>query len=480
MSTTSSQTANEDGKSQPVSRLQTVTVLVAGPVSSSKSTSIGVLVKGQLDTPERPMWMEVDKHRHEHESKNTSSISSHFMQRDNRVVELINLCGHLKYLKQTLLGMTGQGADYALLMVNITDGLGEASKRGGDEITDMGLEHLTALIHLEIPFMIVLTKLDSMTEVKVLMEAHRQIHDVLRENDRKAISLKLDKSYRLKEGYMAYAELISHDPSIVPVLCTSNRTGLNMDALRDLLFALRPRPLWKLEDLTSDVFYITSVYRLPHFGIIVAGDAKSRIPVRVGDTWYAGPHTVGRTTSFVSAKIRSIHNNDTRDDHKEVTELLPGESGCLCLRWTEDELKREDIRKGMILTRDPETIRASVVSQFIARVMVLQHHTSISHETQFVVHAGKIRQAAKVLMDDEDNKTDATGSKEEDKPKNIPKPIKVLRLGDVATVQFQWLFRPEYLEVGTKFLARESRCRLIGEVINPDSAKTSQADSRST
>ena len=443
MSSASASSASKDDASPISTRLQTVTVLVAGPVSSSKSTSIGVLVKGQLDTPEHPMWMEVDKHRHEHESKNTSSISSHLMQRDNRVVELINLCGHLKYLKQTLLGMTGQGADYSLLMVNIADGLGEATKRG-DEITDMGLEHLTALIHLEIPFMIVLTKLDSMKDVKVLEEAHRQIHRVLRENDRKAVSLKLDKSLRLKEGYMVYAELLGHDPSIVPVLCTSNRTGLNMDALRDLLFALRPRPLWRPEDLTSDVFNITSVYRLPHFGIIVAGDVKSRIPIKVGDLWHVGPHTVGRTTSFVPSKIRSIHNNDTRDDRKEVTELLPGESGCLCLRWTEDELRREDIRKGMILTHDPETVRTSVVWEFLAKVTVLQHHTTIKNNCQFVLHIAHVRQAAKIIVEGE----------------------QVLRLGDVSTVKFQWLFRPEYVEVGTRFLAREGRCRLIGEVVS--------------
>jgi peptide/nickel transport system ATP-binding protein len=49
---------------------------------------------------------------------------------------------------------------------------------------------------------------------------------------------------------------------------------------------------------------------------------------------------------------------------------------------------------------------------------------------------------------------------------NHTKPAKVLRLGDVATVRFQWLFRPEYIEVGTRFLARESRCRLIGEVVS--------------
>ena len=309
---------------EPAGRVQTVTVLVAGPVSSAKSTSIGVLVKGKLDAPDSPMWMEVDRHRHEHESKNTSSISTHYMQRGTKVVELVNLCGHLRYLKQTFLGMTGQGADYAILAINVIDGLGAASTKADGETVDMGLEHLNALVHLEIPFLIVLTKVDSIpkgtpadgeTPNDVKVRGGSQADPPLLPGLRPQGSGLEDGQEPPPQGrLLGIRRSLAHDMGIVPVICTSNRTGI--ERAEECLYRLPPRPPWKASDITADVFFITSVYRPPHFGIIVAGDVKARAPIKVGEIWHVGPHTTGKTTAFVPAKstrfTTTIHERITR------------------------------------------------------------------------------------------------------------------------------------------------------------------------
>jgi len=62
---------------------------------------------------------------------------------------LIDLCGHEKYLKTTMLGMVGMVPDYILVVVGANFGLSWMTK-----------EHLGIALALEIPFFIVVTKID--------------------------------------------------------------------------------------------------------------------------------------------------------------------------------------------------------------------------------------------------------------------------------------------------------------------------------
>ncbi len=65
------------------------------------------------------------------------------------MIHLIDLCGHEKYLKTTMLGMVGYLPDYILIVVGSNFGLSRMTK-----------EHLGIALALEIPFFIVLTKID--------------------------------------------------------------------------------------------------------------------------------------------------------------------------------------------------------------------------------------------------------------------------------------------------------------------------------
>jgi GTPase len=112
-----------------------------GNVDSGKSTLIGVLTNNCLDDGRGGARSSVLKHRHEQENGRTSAVTVEIMgynkdgsqivatarshtqrwaevvERADRTVTLIDLCGHEKYLKTTLFGLTGLMPDFALLVV---------------------------------------------------------------------------------------------------------------------------------------------------------------------------------------------------------------------------------------------------------------------------------------------------------------------------------------------------------------------------
>jgi elongation factor 1-alpha len=102
---------------------QHIRVAVVGDVDSSKSTLIGTLVTGTLDDGRGLARSKITKHQHERDSGRTSSISTHLvglsedtyetvtggyqkivLQAD-RIVTLMDLAGHEKYLKTTVGGV---------------------------------------------------------------------------------------------------------------------------------------------------------------------------------------------------------------------------------------------------------------------------------------------------------------------------------------------------------------------------------------
>ena len=94
---------------------------------------------------------------------------------------MIDLCGHAKYLKTTILGMVGMQPDYILIVVGANFGLSRMTK-----------EHLGIALALEIPFFIVMTKID-MVEDHVLEKTLGDIKKLLKASsvNKKALVMKL-------------------------------------------------------------------------------------------------------------------------------------------------------------------------------------------------------------------------------------------------------------------------------------------------
>lgn len=121
-------------------------IAMIGNVDSGKSTLIGVLTNSALDDGRGSARSLVLKHRHEQENGRTSAVTvdimgyrgeeqviptarnhiqrwAEVMEKSDHSVTLIDLCGHEKYLKTTLFGLTGLMPDYCLLVVGSNMGV---------------------------------------------------------------------------------------------------------------------------------------------------------------------------------------------------------------------------------------------------------------------------------------------------------------------------------------------------------------------
>lgn len=86
---------------------------------------------------------------------NTTNISSwqEVCESSAKVVTLLDTCGHPRFLKTTISGLTGHSPDYACLVVD--------SRVGG--VSEMTKEHLALSTALGLPTFVVVTKMDVAT-----------------------------------------------------------------------------------------------------------------------------------------------------------------------------------------------------------------------------------------------------------------------------------------------------------------------------
>jgi GTPase len=164
-------------------------ICIIGNVDSGKSTLVGVLTKGMNDDGRGSARTRVFNYAHEQGTGRTSSVAQEIMGFDSagnqktperfnqnknkywaevvkmssKIVTLIDLCGHEKYLKTTMFGMVGFAPDYGLIVVGANYGLAKMTK-----------EHLGISIALELPFFIVITKID-MAPAEKLKETENEI-----------------------------------------------------------------------------------------------------------------------------------------------------------------------------------------------------------------------------------------------------------------------------------------------------------------
>lgn len=153
-----------------------IRVAVVGNVDAGKSTLIGTLVSSFLDDGRGSSRTSIMKHRHEIESGRTSTATSHLLgfrhsgepisgrdkvranrmksedeiaRESYRIITLMDLAGHEKYLKTTIHGVSSGMADYGLILVN-----------SRHPPTHMTQHHLNLCCSFGIPVIVVFTKVD--------------------------------------------------------------------------------------------------------------------------------------------------------------------------------------------------------------------------------------------------------------------------------------------------------------------------------
>lgn len=411
------------------------------------SSLTGVLFSGELDNGNGSARNYVARHQHEIETGKTSDISSRSLYCGNgKSVTLIDLCGHEKYLKTTLCGITGQFPDYAIVVV--------ASNRG---ILKMTKEHLGILFYMQIPVIIAITRADmapvdtynnTIKGIKTLCKTYNKSHDILNElpsfeNGENEITPELLEKCNI------ICNKLEKAPDYIPVITVSNKTGYYIDVLKNILFNLKPRKLWDNADTSRSIFYIDSVFSPAGIGIVLSGILKGK-SIKTGDTLYLGPIS----QNFMQLRVKSLHNNF----RQMVGQLNDHQRGCLAISPinTKQELTRDMITRGMLVVSDEEMIK-NVCYKFKAEIQVLHHSATIGLGYSPVIHSGSIRQSARVVGIE----------------KIVHKGVNIdlsstenpsIKTGEKALVEFKFKYKPEFLEINTTFFFREGSTRGVGMI----------------
>jgi small GTP-binding protein len=409
-----------------------------GNVDSGKSTLTGVLTKGCIDNGRGLARSYIFQHEHEKISGRTSSIGHHIVgfnskgeilqkkkngkwmkwqeivEQSEKIITFYDLAGHEKYLKTTIYGLSSFNLDYCIVVI-------------GGAINHMTREHIHVCLSLQIPFIIVLTKID-ITPPNIRDETMKKIENMCLN--------KLKKIPWILKSKQDIHSIIGKE-NIQPIFEVSNVTMECMEELKYYMSLLFPRKLYINEKQQQFQLQIDGKYSITGFGTVVSGLVKSG-NIKVNDTVYLGPNHLGQ---FIPSKIKSIHIK-----LKNETELNAGIYGCVCLR----NIDKHMIQKGMVLL-DESAIK-KVVRRFTALIQILNNHsTTIKPNYQPYLHIEHIRQSAKLLhIEKMGNDSDKY----------------ILRNGDKAKVHLEFLYKGEYINKNMKLLFRDGLIKASGIIID--------------
>ncbi|KAJ3095331.1 GTP binding protein [Physocladia obscura] len=297
-----------------------IRVAIVGGADAGKSTLLGVLADSELDNGRGKSRLNLLRHRHEIESGRTSSIGHQIIgfnargalvnygttnistleqicESSAKIVSFMDMCGHPKYQKTTLSGLTGHSPDYACLIIG--------ANAGG--VSEVPREHLGVAVALMVPVFIVITKVD----VASVEQLTRTVNSLLRLLKSPGICRVPMIIQNEDDLVVAVSSLVSS--RVIPIFLTSSVTGENMNLLEKFLnllpkdsTAITSEPDQQIESNEAE-FSIEETYNISDLGYVVGGLLLSgQISTSYSqklDKYYLGPDR-GR---FVPIRITSIH-----------------------------------------------------------------------------------------------------------------------------------------------------------------------------
>jgi elongation factor 1-alpha len=409
----------------------TIKIAVTGNVDSGKSTLIGVLMNNKLDDGRGSSRSLILRNKHEKETGRTSCIShnsfSEVVNDQRKILSLIDLAGHEKYLKTTIFGLSGLFADSGLVLVSANMG-----------ITQMTREHMMLLLFLKIPFLILVTKIDMVPE---------NIKNLTINKLKKMMNIQMfkKKSYlfpedekKCKEEIIKFNNLPNNLNTFIPIIPISNKTGININNLKSFLLNLNPKNHWINENIDGTIMYIDSKFSVKGIGLVVSGTVRGE-SIKINDKLWIGPIN----DNFIPFKVKSIHNNL----RENVNQLNSNDAGCIAIRFISKEIiTKNQIRKGVVVISN-ENFKKNVVESFRAEVTILNHSSTITDNYTPVIQCGLVRQTAKINILEIDDKK------------------RVLRTGSKAIVIFKFCYKKEYLETGKIFFFRDGNTKGYGTIL---------------
>lgn len=434
-----------------------IRVAVVGNVDAGKSTIIGTLTSSLLDDGRGSSRTSIMKHRHEIESGRTSTASTHLLGfrstgeaiagRDSlrtnrnksedevakesyRIITLMDLAGHEKYLKTTIHGVTSGMADYALILVN-----------SRHPPTHMTHHHLNLCVSFGIQVIIVFTKIDGCPD-HAFKTSKTEVYKMLRAPDigKKAFEIRNEEDIATCMGKLN---------SLAPVISTSCVTGEGIDLLKKMLFTLPKRRKHEKKLQRPFEFLVDDIFNVPGVGSVVSGFVNAgSLTVGANANVYVGPIEDG---SFIKTVAKSAHIARINTSH-----VTSGQSACLALALNKD--MRKKLRRGMVVLRESPTS----TMEFEAEICVLKGEgTTIRRSYQAYVHILNVRQSAYAkkieIVNNHVSGIPTTHTALYGEDNEI-----ILRPGSRAKVHFEFAQRPEYVRPGMRMLFRDGRVRGVG------------------
>jgi len=182
--------ATESASEEDYSHTEQIRISIAGPSTSGKSSLLGTLTSSSLDNGRGKSRLSLLKHRHEISSGITSSVAQeligyaegtppsvvnyasgnvaawddiHAASNGGRLAFVSDLPGSIRYLKSSLRGLVSWAPHYVMLCIPANCGEEPTeTEAGSDHIAeiDLCLAYLDLCLKLEVPVLIVITKLD--------------------------------------------------------------------------------------------------------------------------------------------------------------------------------------------------------------------------------------------------------------------------------------------------------------------------------
>jgi GTPase len=445
------------------SKIEEISIVICGPVDAGKSSLVGVLTTGELDDGRGKARKSVFHHNHELETGRTSSISQNVIKyqiNDNKihlintkvnrkieprviipnglddmnadydkVVSLIDLAGHEKYLKTTVHGITGMFPDRGIVVIGANTG-----------ITKLTREHIGLLLCVRIPFMIIITKIDMAPE-QIYLDLQNTLKKLLQRNaPDKILHFINNDNHSNNELTNNYIKMIAN-PDIVPVISISNKNGYNINNLHKIIYKIPPRDKFINQSSKGTIVYLDGNFSVPGIGLVVSGVIKEGT-IKVKQKMFMGPYN----GEFVPVMIRSIHNN-LRED---ILEIGPNVQGCFAIKFLDINIPRASIKKGFVLIDNINNWKNNLVSSFIAKIKILHHSSAIETGYCPVVHCGPIKQSAYMkLLNDNSINTKTS-----------------IKTGDTTIVSFTFARHPELIEENMIMFFRDGTTKGVGEVVS--------------
>ena len=487
-----------------------VRIAVCGNVDAGKSTCIGVMKTGILDDGRGSARTTTMIHSHEIESGRTSTVSQHVIgfkndgkitnyeqgsrqqsvdqitQQSVRLLTFIDLAGHEKYLRSMIYGVSSCLLDYALVLINARSG-----------VTHMTHHHLTVCAMMNIPIIILFTKVDNcpqhrykqtVDETRELLKApdvrkRLQLINTAQAKDsdsvgeakkKRCLSSSEPETERSEQedgqNRTATAAAIALKSVLtsltaakqvgIPAFPISFVEGFNLEFLRRVCRFLPKRRKHSEKKSASLEYIIDRLYQVPGVGSVTYGFVNQGTITSNKTVWF-GPLNSGSGKEaskgeFIRTTVKTVHYNQLPVKH-----VGAGNFCTLAIKLDKNQIRQ--VRRGQVIM---ETAPVAVM-RFQAKINIIYaQSTTIKVGYTPFLHILMVRQSAIVEKIETVSRGGIIGKKVDDSEaaKNGGKE-EILRPGDMSIITFRFSHRSEYIRENMRIMFRDGKVKGVGMII---------------